>query len=64
MKKKKEEILQFVTCMSLEGVMPNNSDKERQTAYDRIYMWNLKKRELNSQKQTVDWELSWVGGAE
>ena len=29
--------------MSLEGVMPNNSDKERQTSYDRIYMWNLKK---------------------
>ena len=33
MKKKREEILQFVTCMSLEGVMPNNSRQRKNQSY-------------------------------
>lgn len=58
---RRKEILPFVTSIELECILLSkiSSDEERQTQYDIIYMWNLKK--LNSQKHSImvakDWRL-------
>lgn len=40
----------------------NKQDRERQTPHGITYIWNQKKKNLNSQKEKVEKLLSGVGG--
>ena len=47
---RKNKLLPFVeTWMDLEDITLSKSDKERQTSYNKVYMWNLEKQ-TNKQK--------------
>ena len=45
---KKNETVPFAaTWMDLESIIVSQSDSERQTLYNIIYMWNLGKKDTN-----------------
>lgn len=51
---KKKKILPFVTWMNLKGIMLSEIKQtgERWILYGITYMWNLKRKKLNSEKKS------------